>query len=264
MQYLKITLVQTSPHWEDIPANLDHFSGLLENIGDTDLVILPEMFNTGFTTQPDHVAENMDGPTIQWLRMTSTTLKSAICGSLIIWENEKYFNRFVFITPEGDIRHYDKRHLFSMGGEDKNFARGGKRLVLSFKGWNILPMICYDLRFPVWSKNTWRDGQYEFDLMIYVASWPEVRNQAWKALLPARAMENLAYVAAVSRIGTDGNNITHSGDSIVIDPKGQPVLIFEPYKESIQTIALARKELIDFREKFNVGPDWDRWNISDF
>jgi predicted amidohydrolase len=144
-----------------------------------------------------------------------------------------------------------------MGNEDRAFTKGTKRLVINYKGWNILPMICYDLRFPVWSKNTWKDGNYEFDLMVYVASWPEVRNHAWNSLLPARAIENLAYVAAVSRTGTDGNGVNHSGDSIVLDPKGNPILTFPSYHESILSVILSRKQLLEFRGNFNVGPDWD-------
>jgi predicted amidohydrolase len=257
MQDLKITLVQTSVHWEDIPANLEHFSNLLSNIENTDLIILPEMFNTGFTTKPEHVAERMDSQTMQWLKNKASDLKMAVCGSLIIKDGRDYFNRFVFVAPGGETQYYDKRHLFSMGNEDRAFTKGTKRLVINYKGWNILPMICYDLRFPVWSKNTWKDGNYEFDLMVYVASWPEVRNHAWNSLLPARAIENLAYVAAVSRTGTDGNGVNHSGDSIVLDPKGNPILTFPSYHESILSVILSRKQLLEFRGNFNVGPDWD-------
>jgi predicted amidohydrolase len=263
MQDLKITLVQTSVHWEDIPSNLQHFDRLLKNIEDTDLIILPEMFNTGFTTRPGPVAETMNGPTMNWLRDTSSGIGAAVCGSHIIKENGNFFNRFVFMTPEGESYHYDKRHLFSMGGEDKTFSKGKKRLVLNYKGWNILPQICYDLRFPVWSRNSWHGGRYEYDLMIYVASWPDVRNHAWRSLLPARAIENLSYVAAVSRIGIDGNSINHSGDSIVLDPKGQPILSFQPNQESIQSVILSGKGLTEFRENFNVGPDWDRFHNDD-
>lgn len=257
MHDLKLTLVQASPAWEDIPANLDYFGRLLEGIGPTDLVILPEMFNTGFSTQPAPIAEPMDGPTVRWMTQQSARLDAAIGGSLIILEDGKYYNRFMFVTPGGDLQSYDKRHLFSMAGEDKTFAKGTKRLVVNYKGWNILPQVCYDLRFPAWSKNSWKEGSYAYDLMVYVASWPEARRLAWKSLLPARAIENLSYVAAVSRFGTDGNLIPHAGDSLVLDYLGQPLLSFTPHREEVKSIVLSKSDLEEFRKRFNVGPDWD-------
>jgi predicted amidohydrolase len=263
MQDLRISLVQTSPKWEDIPANLELFNDLLVDLDPSDMVILPEMFNTGFTTQPEGVAETMKGPSLQWMKEKAFELNAAVCGSLIIKEEGNFYNRFIFMTPEGDYQHYDKRHLFSMGGEDKTFSKGKQRLVLNYKGWNILPMICYDLRFPAWSRNTWEDGKYAFDLMIYIASWPEVRNHAWKSLLPARAIENLTYVAAVSRIGIDGNNIAHSGDSMVIDYLGNTMLQLPDHQQAIQSVSLSQHQLAGFREKFNVGPDWDGLRIDD-
>ena len=258
MHDLKLTLVQTALHWGDAEANLRHFDTLLKGTPPTDLIILPEMFNTGFITLPEPVAETMDGKTMAWLREKARELGAAIVGSLIIRENGNYYNRLIFMLPDGNFVHYDKRHLFSMAGEHHRFARGMERKVVQYKGWNILPLICYDLRFPAWSKNSWQQGKYEYDLLIYIANWPEARSHPWRSLLPARAIENIACVAAVNRVGIDGNGLPHSGDSAVIDPKGNLILPFEPHQEAIRSITLSAKELVGFREKFNVGPDWDR------
>jgi len=263
MHDLILTLVQTTLYWENVEANLDHFDRLLEKPGPTDLFILPEMFNTGFITQPEDVAETMNGETLQWMKKRSKEHGVAMCGSLIIREEGQYYNRLVFITPEGELHHYDKRHLFSMAGEHLLFSKGRKRLVVPYKGWNIMPLVCYDLRFPAWSKNRWKKSNYEYDLLVYIANWPEVRSHTWKSLLPARALENLAYVAAVNRIGEDGNGIPHSGDSMVIDPKGETILPFRPGLEMVQSIQISKKELVSLRENFNVGPDWDRLKIDD-
>jgi len=262
MHDLNITLIQASPYWEDIPANLEYFEELLSDIAPTNLIILPEMFNTGFSTTPAPVAEAMSGDTISWMKEKSREKGAAICGSLIIVEKDRYYNRFIFMMPEGNFHYYDKRHLFSMGNEHLQFSRGEKRLVVNYNGWNILPQICYDLRFPAWSRNSWKDGHYAYDLLLYVASWPEARVQAWKSLLPARAIENLAYVAAVSRFGTDGNNIAHSGDSLVLDYLGNTLLSLPSHQESIRSVTLNKAALEEFRARFNVGPDWDRLEIT--
>lgn len=257
MQDLKITLIQTALHWGDKEANLRHFDRLLENISGTDLIILPEMFNTGFITEPAPVAETMDGRTVSWMQEKAAAAGSAIIGSLIIEEEGNYYNRLIFMLPDGSLQQYDKRHLFSMAGEHHRFAPGMKKLVIRYKDWNIMPLVCYDLRFPVWSKNSYHDGNYAYDVLIYIANWPEVRSHAWKSLLPARAIENIAYLAAVNRVGTDGRGLAHSGDSAVINPKGRLISHFEPHQEAIRTITLSKKELIDFRAAFNVGADWD-------
>lgn len=261
MQDLKITLIQTALHWGDAEANLRHFDHLFEGIRDSDLVILPEMFNTGFITEPGPVAETMDGHTMRWLREKASALDAAIVGSLIIKDDGNYYNRLVFMFPDGSFQRSDKRHLFSMAGEHHRFSQGTDRNIIRFKGWNILSLVCYDLRFPVWSKNTWDDGQYGYDLLIYIANWPEMRSHAWKSLLPARAIENIAYTAAVNRVGNDGRGQAHSGDSAVIDPKGNMMLSIEPHQEAVQTVTLSKKVLTDYREAFNVGPDWDRVRV---
>ncbi len=257
MQDLNITPVQTALHWGDAEANLRHFDRLLEKISGSDLIILPEMFNTGFITEPAPVAETMDGQTMRWLRDKAASLGTAITGSLIIHEEGNYYNRLIFMLPDGSFHQYDKRHLFSMAGEHHRFAAGMKKLVIRYKDWNIMLLVCYDLRFPVWSKNSYHDGNYAYDLLIYIANWPEVRSHAWKSLLPARAIENITYLAAVNRVGIDGRGLSHSGDSAVIDPKGRLISHFEPHQEAIQTITLSKKELTDFRIAFNVGADWD-------
>jgi len=262
MQDLKITLVQTSLHWGDMEANLRHFDRLLSGIKATDLIILPEMFNTGFITEPAPVAETMDGRTVSWLREKAAALGTAITGSLIIHEERNYYNRLIFMLPDGSFQHYDKHHLFSMAGEHHRFTQGMIRTIIQYKGWKIRPLICYDLRFPVWCKNTWLEGEYGYDLLLCVANWPEVRSHAWKLFLQARAIENIAYVAAVNRVGHDGRGQAHSGDSAVIDPKGRPISHFEPHQEAIHTVTLSKKELTDFRAAFNVGADWDGLRVD--
>lgn len=263
MHDLTLTLIQTSLHWEDKQANLAHFERLISGAAPADIIVLPEMFNTGFITRPEHLAEEMDGPTVAWLVSMARETKKAICGSLIIRANGKYYNRFIFAGPDGEFHTYDKRHLFTMAGEHLHFSRSEERTIFSYRGWNILPLICYDLRFPVWSKNTYRDGRTAYDLMLVVANWPEVRSHAWKTFLPARAMENMAFVAAVNRVGEDGRGVPHSGDSGVYDPNGHPIAACPPHEEHLITVTLAAKALKEVREKFNIGPDWDEHQIAD-
>ncbi len=262
MQDLSITLVQTHLFWGDKDRNLEHFDALLKDVSGSDLIILPEMFNTGFMTQPAPVAETMDGPTLSWMREKAAALGITITGSLIIREEDQYFNRLIWMPPDGAFRIYNKRHLFRMAGEHERMSMGTERLIVGLKGWNICPLVCYDLRFPAWSRNTYRDGVYGYDLLIYVANWPEVRAIAWKRLLPARAIENQCYVAGLNRVGADGQGIFHSGDSAVIDPKGNSISQVKANESFVQNIILKRKELDDFRAKFQVGRDWDDFGFS--
>jgi len=257
MQDLKITLVQTSLYWGDAEANLRHFDNLLRDVEVTDLIILPEMFNTGFITEPGPVAETMDGRTMGWMKEKACTTGAAVTGSLIIKEDGKFYNRLIFMLPDGSYEQYNKRHLFSMAGEHLRFAPGVQQTIIEYKGWKIRPLICYDLRFPVWCKNTWQEGEYGYDLLLCVANWPEVRSHAWKLFLQSRAIENIAFVAAVNRVGNDGRGQPHSGDSGVVDPKGHLISNFEPHQEAIKSFILSKKELNDFRAAFNVGADWD-------
>lgn len=262
MQDLKIALIQDELHWEDAKANRAHFDGLLEQIGDADLVLLPEMFNTGFTVKPEHVAEPVDGPSVQWMRDKAVEKGFAIAASLIISEEGRYYNRLVFMHPDGSMQYYDKRHLFRMGGEHERFGMGMHRLVVEYKGWKILPLVCYDLRFPVWSRNRLIEGKFEYDFAFYVANWPEARSHPWKSLLTARAIENQAYVAGLNRVGSDGQGISYSGDSRIIDAKGNILAEGDPGERSIIRASLSAEDLHAFRNKFKVGLDWDQFSIQ--
>lgn len=253
MQDLKVTLVQTTLHWEHAPYNREHFGAILASISpySTDLILLPEMFSTGFSMQPDLLAETMDGPTIQWMRQQAARLGAVLTGSLIIQEQGRYYNRLVWMRPDGSFAQYDKRHLFSLAGEDRYYTAGQERLIVELKGWRVCPLVCYDLRFPVWSRN-----RKEYDLLLYVANWPERRNYAWKHLLIARAIENQCFVAAVNRIGLDGNQTAHSGDSALIDPLGE-VRYTQAHEPFAETFTLSGQHLAEVRDKFRFLDDAD-------
>jgi predicted amidohydrolase len=212
---MKVTLLQTDLKWEDKQYNRNNIQFQIEDIGETDLIVLPEMFTTGFTMKPQNLSETMDGETIGWMSLMSLKTNAAICGSIIIEENGKYYNRFIWVQPDGTIKHYDKRHLFSYAGEDKNYTPGNERIIIDYKGFRICPQICYDLRFPVFSRNT---GDY--DILLYVANWPSIRSEIWTTLLTARAIENQCYIIAVNRIGKDGNELEYNGKSTIINPMG--------------------------------------------
>lgn len=248
---LRVTLVQTALHWEKKEDNLKHFDQLLASVNDTDLIVLPEMFSTGFSMRPELFAESMEGSTVLWMEKIAAEKNTCVIGSIIIKEENKFYNRLVWVYPNGDIYTYDKRHLFSMGNEHQHYTAGQDRPRVMLKEWVVCPLICYDLRFPVWSRNT----EPIYDLLIYVANWPDVRRHAWKTLLTARAIENQAYVMGVNRIGKDANDIEHAGDSCVIDAKGTWISETKPYKESVETLTINLKELKEFREKFPVLND---------
>ncbi|HEX8516390.1 MAG TPA: amidohydrolase [Bacteroidia bacterium] len=255
---LSITLIQSDLHWEDQARNLQMFSEKIALIpGNTDLIILPEMFTTGFSMQPEKFAEGMDGSTIAWMKKQAKENNCVLTGSFACGENGKYYNRLVWMRPDGTFSYYDKRHLFSMGDENNHYSAGDKKIIEEIMGWKICPLICYDLRFPVWSRNT--DG---YDLLIYVANWPERRSHPWKTLLLARAIENQCYAAGVNRIGEDANGIYHSGDSAVIDPKGEIISNIGPHKEETETILLNHTELEEFRKIFPVLNDADKFEIK--
>lgn len=252
-----ITLVQSSLQWENIDANLQHFSKLLNTIlAQTDLVVLPEMFNTGFTMNAAKVAEKMGGKTHQWMQEKAIQLQAVITGSIVIEENGSYFNRLLWVFPNGNTQTYDKRHLFRMGKENEIYTAGKQRLIVNYKGWKICPLICYDLRFPVWSRN----NQNEYDLLIYVANWPRIRAYVWWALLHARAMENLAYVAGVNRIGEDGNNTPHSGDSTLVDFTGKTIWT-QNNGQRIYSQTLSKQTLQQYRTRFPAWLDGDKFEI---
>jgi predicted amidohydrolase len=258
---LKITVIQSNLHWENIQANLEMFEEKINSIeGQPEIVVLPEMFSTGFSMNPSELAETMDGSAVQWMKKISREKRIVLTGSLMIRENEEVFNRLLWVLPNGNIGFYDKRHLFGFAGEDAHYQRGMKRFIASVKGWKINLQICYDLRFPVWARQQVQNGEAEYDVLVYVANWPERRSQAWKTLLQARAIENQCYVVGVNRVGNDGNNIYHSGDSMIVDPMGS-VLEQAEHEEKIFTVTLDRNELDGIRSKLPFLKDADQFLI---
>lgn len=257
MEDLRATIIQSTLHWEDADRNLAMFSEKIAGINDTsDLIVLPEMFNTGFTMNTDF-AETMEGKTVEWMKKASLDTNTAITGSVIIKENRCCYNRLLWVQ-EGEVKaFYDKRHLFRMAGEHHHFSAGKARIIVEVKGWRICPLVCYDLRFPVWSRS-----RNDYDCLIYIANWPERRSHAWKTLLQARAIENQCYVIGVNRVGMDGNDIAYSGDSAVIDSKGYTVSTTPAYEESTETVTLSWPALADYRDKFPVGMDADDFEVK--
>lgn len=260
MHSLSVSLIQSSLFWEDKKSNLRMLEEKIMGITKTiNLVILPEMFSTGFSMNPSALAETMEGETINWMRRVAMSKKTILTGSIIINEGGKFFNRLIWMLPNGDLGFYDKRHLFAFAGEDQHYTAGKKRLITSVNGWRINLQICYDLRFPVWARQQSRDTS-EYDLLIYVANWPEKRNHAWKTLLTARAIENQCYVIGVNRVGKDGNQINHSGDSMLIDPLGN-ILFTKAQEEIVHSFELTKDSLKDTRDKFPFWKDADQFNI---
>ncbi len=307
---ITITIIQTDLKWEDKTANLRTLEEKILSIpGNPELVVLPEMFSTGFSMSPAGLAEPMDGPTVAWMRSVAARKRIILAGSVIIEEEGSYFNRLIWMLPNGEYGYYDKRHRFAYAGEDAQYTAGHRRLVTSVKGWKILPLVCYDLRFPVWSRqsrattvpaanepdpnsaSTTHAGatdqadphspapastthpapsatsappitpSLEYDILLYVANWPQRRSLAWKTLLQARAIENQAYVVGVNRVGNDGNNIYHSGDSMIIDPLGE-ILYHGAATEDIFTITLQKETLTDIRRHFQFWRDADSFSIQ--
>lgn len=260
MSTLTFTLLQQALVWEDKTANIQNFSSIIHNIHEhTEVVVLPEMFSTGFSMRPEIFAEKMDGPTVTWMRNTAAEKKIILTGSLMIEENGQYHNRLIWMLPNGEYGYYDKKHCFGYAGEDKHYTPGSKRLIASVKGWRINLQICYDLRFPVWARQQQHDGP-EYDVLVYVANWPERRNHAWKTLLQARAIENQCYVIGVNRVGRDGNDIYHSGDSMVIDAMGT-ILYEKAHGDDVHTITLEKQPLDDIRSKLPFLKDADPFTI---
>lgn len=262
MQTLTCTLIQSKLFWQDAGANRKMFEQKINSIKEkTEIVILPEMFSTGFSMQPEQFAETMEGETVAWIKHIASSKKIVVAGSLMINEDDNYYNRLLWMLPNGHCGCYDKRHLFAYGDEHNHYSEGNKRLIASAKGWKINLQVCYDLRFPVWARQCMRNNSFEYDVLIYVANWPERRSLAWKTLLQARAIENQCYVIGVNRVGEDGNNVYHSGDSMVIDPLGE-ILYQKKDEEDIFTIALDKKHLDDVRKKFPFWRDADRFIIT--
>lgn len=254
---LKVTTIQSHLHWENPKANLNMFEAKIANIQNTDLIVLPEMFTTGFTMNAKLFAETMQGETIDWMKKQAQNKNAAICGSAIIKNDEgNYVNRFLFVTQD-EIHYYDKAHLFRMGDENNHYVKGNIQKIITYKGFNIAPMVCYDLRFPVWMRRT---ETFNYDVLIFVANWPQRRAEHWKALLTARAIENQAYVVGVNRIGNDGNGMPHSGDTSVISPLGE-ISYRKTEEEDIKTHILLKSVLTDYRNAFPVEKDADSFEI---
>lgn len=260
-EYLTISIVQQDIVWQNSFENLKKLELLMSSISSTDVIVLPEMFNVGFTMNAQQVVENT-ATVVAWMQHHATQKKCAIVGSIPVKENNTYYNRLFWVEPNGTTKHYDKRHLFRMANEHEHYSEGKEKLIINYKGWNICPLVCYDLRFPVWSRNGFKNNQYSYDVLMYVANWPEVRKQAWVTLLQARAIENLSYCVGVNRVGEDGNEILYSGDSAVYDYKGDKLSTLEPYKEAVETIQLSHASLEQFREKFPAGLDADAFELD--
>ncbi|MBD9482317.1 amidohydrolase [Pseudomonas sp. PDM14] len=256
---LELALIQSELAWQDPVANRAHFGALLEQARGADLVVLPEMFSTGFSMHSAELAEPEDGPTVQWLREQARRIDAVITGSLIIQAVDgSYRNRLLWARPDGSLAHYDKRHLFRMAGEHKHYSAGDAQVLLELKGWRVRPLICYDLRFPVWSRDP-----ATTDLLLYTANWPAARRQHWNRLLPARAIENLCYVAAVNRIGSDGNGHPYSGDSQVLDFQGE-ALLAPGEAAGVFRVSLKAAELAAYRERFPADRDADHFHLDIF
>ncbi len=265
MQDLKISLVQGATRWHDPAGNRDYYGELIAPLAQaTDLVILPETFTSGFSNDAIDKAEGMDGATVTWIRDQAARLGAVVTGSVQMRTAEGVFNRLLWATPDGMLQHYDKRHLFRYAGEHKRYTAGSERLTVEYKGWRINPLVCYDLRFPVFSRNRYsveREGQLDFDLQIFVANWPAARAYPWKTLLRARAIENLCYVAAVNRVGVDGNGLEYSGDSAVIDFLGLP-LIEANGEEGVVSSVISASALAAHRERFPAMLDGDSFTLD--
>lgn len=262
-EQLSISLIQPDIVWEDKAANLQQYEQYIAGItGKREVVVLPEMFATGFSMSAERLAEGMDGPTVQWMKQTAQRYRCILTGSIIIAEDGKYYNRLIWMQPDGRYGVYDKRHLFGFAGEHEHYTAGDKRLIVQVNGWRICLQVCYDLRFPVWARQGAEGDEagVVYDVLLYVACWPERRSLAWKTLLQARAIENQCYVVGVNRVGTDGNGIYHSGDSSVFGPLGE-TLWQQSHEAGVHTLSLSKHVLADVHRKFPFLKDADRFII---
>ncbi len=253
---MKASLIQCNISWEEKEANLRHIASLLEQAEGSSIVVLPEMFSTGFTMNPGPLAETMEGPTIHWMKERAAKGGYALCGSLIIGEQERFYNRMVFVKPDGSIASYDKRHLHSMSGEQTVYTPGNKRTVINYMEYGCNLQVCYDLRFPVWSRN-----RGDTDVIIYSANWPAVRSSVWKALLVARAIENQSYVIGVNRIGSNPDGTSYTGDSMIVGPKGEILASAGSGEERVLSAVLPREALDKYRRDMPIWQDADRFEL---
>lgn len=254
---LNLAIVQTALAWENPKKNRDHFEQLIATASETvDLLVLPEMFSSGFTMHPERVAETMQGPSIVWMQEMARLKNIALCGSLVIQENQHFYNRLIFAQPTGELSYYDKRHTFTLAGEDKVYTAGSKKLIIEYKGWRICPLICYDLRFPVWARNT-----ENYDLLIYVANWPVQRIKAWDSLLRARAIENMAFCTGVNRVGLDANNYEYNGHSAVYNVLGDCLVMAKDKSEELLEVQLTKAHINHYRKKLQFLEDRDEFTI---
>ncbi|REF27680.1 putative amidohydrolase [Xenorhabdus cabanillasii] len=257
-QNLKVTMIQTDLVWENATKNREYIERHIAQLTDSDLIILPEMFTTGFSMKPQAIAETMDGPSIQWMKKQAAAKGCTIVGSMIITENQHFYNRLLWVNADGSIAHYDKKHLFSFAQEDHEYTAGNAPLIVDFKGWKIATFICYDLRFPIWSRNI--NGHY--DAALYIASWPAKRSLHWCTLLQARAIENQSYVIGVNRVGQDGNQLDYAGDTMLIDPLGE-ILLHERDNEAVNTMTISLAHVRDVRERFPFLKDADPFVLKE-
>ena len=257
MNTLHISLLQADLSWENAQENINYFTEQIDQISnDVDLIVLPEMFTTGFSMNANKLEEEMNGKTVNWMQETAIKKQSAVVGSVIISENKKFYNRLFFVFPSGEFQYYDKKHTFTLAKENETYSSGSKKLIVEYKGWKICPLICYDLRFPVWARNV-----EDYDLLIYVASWPEKRINAWDALLKARAIENMSYTIGVNRIGKDGNNYDYVGHSILFDCLGNPLSKKQNERQETISVQIEKESQDEIRNKLGFLKDKDKFKL---
>ena len=255
---LNICLLQCDLHWEDALKNRTQIDAYLAEVTGADIILLPELFSTGFSVASTHLAESMDGETVVWMKAQAKKKKAVLCGSVMIKDKGHIYNRLLWVESNGRVLHYDKRHLFSLIEEDKHFTAGTKRLIVEYEGWKIYPMICYDLRFPVFARN-----DVDYDLLLFVANWPNTRISAWDVLLKARAIENQAYIIGLNRVGTDGFNAQYPGHSQVLDPEGGCITMAPEYEVGLVEVTLSKNYLIECRKRHSFLSDRDTFTITD-
>lgn len=251
---LRVTCIQNDVIARDPEANRRHLDEMLKNVENTDVIVFPETFTTGFPADPNEFAEEVGGTTMQWMRKIAAEKDCAVCGTIVL-RNNGFYNSFIWMQPDGIYHIYNKRHLFTMGGE-LGLNPGEERITIEWKGWRIRPFVCYDLRFPVWDRNSFKDGKFEYDIAIFTAEWPKKKSEVWNTLLRARAIENQAFVVGVNRVGIDDSNIEYKGESMVLNMKGRVVAQAEE-GESVVTAELNMEDLQSFRDYFTVAKDWD-------